>query len=202
MLAGALVQWRWPVGGPEVWADGSVHGPWQAVFNGEGRTTGDDGVIELAPRAATEPAETHAGLVVSVADYGDVDFSATVHTLRQTREGTPNPWEVGWVVWHYEGPQRFYYFTLKPNGWELGKADPAYPGAQRFLATGQSPAETGAPHAVRVRQVGATVDVWVDTAHVVTSTDTETPYLRGSVGVYSEDAVVRFSDLAVAPASR
>lgn len=202
LVAGALAGWRWgPLDHPEVWPDGSAHGPWVAVYNGLGETTYDDGTIELAPEVARTAGETHAGLVVSVAQYGDVDYSAVVHTLEQTRVGSPpNPWEVGWVVWHYTSSTSFYYFSLKPNGWELGKADRGYTGAQRFLSTGGSPTEDGRPHTVRIRQVGATVDVWVDTVHVVTSTDTEAPYDRGSVGVYSEDAVVRFSDLQVGPA--
>jgi len=204
LVLGAVAAWRGGlVDGPETWSDGSAHGAWVAVYDGQGRTTDDHGTIELSPRAATSAGQTHASLVVSVAQYGDVDFSTQVQTLQQTRTGSPpNPWEVGWVVWHYTSSDSFYYFTLKPNGWELGKADRKYAGAQRFLATGGKPAETGARHTVRVRQVGATIDVWVDTQHVVTSTDAENPYLRGAVGLYAEDAVVRFSASSAVPASR
>lgn len=194
--------WFWWPRSPEVWVDGSAHGDWIAVFDGEGSTTSDGSSIELAPRAAGTPAETHAGLVVSVLQYGDVDLSATVHTVEQLRTGSaPNPWEVGWLVWHYDDHHRFYYFALKSNGWELGKVDPAYPGGQRFLSTGSSPVDTGEPRTIRVRQLGTTVDVWVDGAAVVTFTDAEDPYTRGSVGVYSEDARVEFTEITARSAA-
>lgn len=197
-VVAAVLWWPRPV---ETWVDGSVHGPWLAVFDGEGRTTSSDGTIELSPRPARAPEETHAGLVVSVTEFGDVDFSTDVRTLEQTRVGPPNPWEVGWIVWHYDDHRRFYYFALKPNGWELGKVDPAYPGGQRFLRTGGAPADDGETRQVRVRQLGAVMQVWVDGEHVVTFSDTEDPYLRGAVGVYSEDARVEFSNLLAEPAS-
>ncbi|MEZ0164756.1 calcium-binding protein [Kineococcus sp. LSe6-4] len=200
LALGVAGGWTWWSGRPDRWVDGSRHGPWRAVFDGEGRTTSDGSSITLSPRPAARAGVTHAGLVVSVGSYRDVRFSVRMHTLRQLRTGTaPNPWEVGWVVWHYEGPQRFYYFVLKPNGWELGKADPRWPGAQRFLATGPSPAEGGRAHDVVVRQVGATVTVDVDGAAVVEFTDTDSPYPGGSVGVYSEDAEVEFGDLTATP---
>ncbi|WP_369069722.1 calcium-binding protein [Kineococcus terrestris] len=205
-LAAAAVVWRTGPPGwgadPEVWVDGSEHGDWLAVFNGEGSTTFDDGALRLSPRPAARPQETHAGLVVSMAHYDDVDWTVTMHTLEQTRVGAPNPWEVGWVLWAYSDHDRAYYFTLKPNGWELGKLDPRFEGGQRFLATGGAPAEEGVPHRVRVRQLAATVDVWVDGRHVVTYTDAEDPYLSGAVGMYSEDAVVEFTGMRAQPARR
>lgn len=194
--------WFWWPRPPQAWQDGSAHGDWIAVFDGEGSTTSDGSTIVLDPRPATSPEETHAGLVVSVTQYGDVDLSAAMHTVAQSRTGSdPNPWEVGWIVWHYDDHRRFYYFALKPNGWELGKVDPAYPGGQRFLATGATPTDAGAPQTVRVRQVGTTMDVWVDEAAVVTFTDAEEPYTRGSVGMYSEDARVEFTDVTARPAT-
>lgn len=199
MAAGAWTLWPRP---PERWVDGSRHDPWVAVFDGEGRTTSDGSTITVNPRPARAADETHAALVVSAEQYVDVEFQATVRTVRQLRTGSaPNPWEVGWLVWRYDGPERFYYFALKPNGWELGKADSRYPGSQRFLATGPSPAAQDRAHDVVVRQLGATVSVTVDGGAVVSFTDTEDPYPRGSVGMYSEDAEVRFSGLAVEPAN-
>jgi hypothetical protein len=185
---------------PEVWQDGSVNGPWLAVFDGLGTTTYDDGTITLSPRAARRPEQTHAGLVVSMKWYENVDYTVSMRTVEQLRVGRPNPWEVGWVVWHYDTNRHFYYFALKPNGWELGKVDPAFKGGQRFLATGERPAGYAARHRVRVRQIGDTMDVWVDGKPVTSYTDTDEPYLRGAVGVYCEDAVVEFSDMRVTSA--
>lgn len=190
-----------PEGEPaQRWLDGSAHGAWLAVFDGEGSTTFREGAISLSPRAATRPDETHAGLVVSMRHYQSIDYAVSMRTTRQLRKPEPQPWEAGWVVWQYEGNDRFYYFSVKRNGWELGKVDPAYPGGQRFLATGDEPLGFQGERRVRVRQIDNVMSVWVDGRPVVTFTDNERPYLRGAIGMYSEDAVVRFSDVAVRPA--
>jgi hypothetical protein len=182
---------------PQRWRDGTAHGPWLAVYDGHGRTAYADGVITLAPRAARSPDATHAGLVVSMREYEHVDYVLTMRTVKQLRRPDPNPWEAGWAVWHYRDNRHFYYFTLKPNGWELGKVDPAYPGGQRFLATGEEPAGFTQNRRVRVRHIDNRMQVWVDGRPVVTFRDVERPYPRGSVGFYSEDAVVDFFDFEV-----
>ncbi|MEU1073781.1 MULTISPECIES: family 16 glycoside hydrolase [unclassified Streptomyces] len=179
----------------EPWADGTAHGRWQSVFNGHGVNTGDDDALELAPRAATDPGTTHAGLVVSRAVYGDVGYEARMRTVAQLRTPAPNSWEVAWLIWAYTDPEHFYYITLKPNGWELGKRDPAYPGGQRFLATGERAFPVGAWYTVRVEQRGGRLRVAVDTAGLADFTDTERPYLRGALGAYTEDARVEFRGL-------
>ncbi len=179
------------------WAEGSVHGPWRSVFDGHGENVGRHDGLALAPKPAREPGETHAGLIVSTRRYGAVDFRAKVRTLAQLRTPQPNPWEVPWLVWAYEDPEHFYYVTLKPNGWELGKRDPAYPGGQRFLATGAEHFPVGRTADVRVAQRGARMEVSVDGRGLVAYEDGERPYVGGSVGVYTEDARVFFSDIAV-----
>ncbi|NYD22907.1 calcium-binding protein [Kineococcus aurantiacus] len=202
VAAGAATGSWWWSHPAEVWADGSAHGDWIAVYDGHGRTSSRGTAITLSPAPASDPEQTHAGLVVSVRQYGDLDLRATVHTVRQLRTGSrPNPWEVGWLVWHYDAERRFYYFALKPNGWELGQVDPSATGGQRFLATGDAPVAGDRPHDVRVRQLGATIDVWVDHAAVVSFTVPADPGVPGAVGLYSEDAEVRFSGLRVEPAT-
>ena len=185
-------------GSADRWADGSVHGPWLAVFDGEGTTTMRDGVVSLSPRPAAEAGETHAGLVVTTAQYRDVDFQLRVRTVAQLRKtDPPNPWEVGWVVWAYTDSTHFYYLTLKPNGWELGKADPGYPGSQRFLATGPTAFPIGKWYSVHVQQVAGALTVTVDGALLARFTDTETPYAGGALGAYVEDAAADFANLDV-----
>ena len=83
------------------WADGSVHGSWESVFNGHGTNSGDDDSLTLSPMPAEDPGTTHAGLVVSTASYADVRFTARMRTVEQLREPDPNPWEVPWLVWAY-----------------------------------------------------------------------------------------------------
>jgi hypothetical protein len=179
------------------WADGSVHGPWLSVYDGYGENDGHDGTLTIAPQAARLPEETHAGLIVSTAGYGDMVFSARMRAVAQLRTPKPNPWEVPWLVWAYTDPEHFYYVTLKPNGWELGKRDPAYPGGQRFLATGPARFPVGRWYHVLVTQRGTVFSVQVGGRELASYADTERPYDRGSVGVYTEDARGEFRDLTV-----
>ncbi|GHG71581.1 calcium-binding protein [Streptomyces griseocarneus] len=181
------------------WAEGSVHGPWRSVFDGHGENIGRHDGLALSPKPATRAEETHAGLIVSTRQYDDVDFRARMRTIAQLRTPKPNPWEVPWLVWAYTDPEHFYYITLKPNGWELGKRDPAYPGGQRFLATGAEHFPLGRSSDVRVAQRGARMEVSVDGRGLVAYEDRERPYLKGNVGVYSEDARVVFSDVSARP---
>ncbi|GHF66222.1 hypothetical protein GCM10010218_54670 [Streptomyces mashuensis] len=179
------------------WAEGSVHGPWRSVFDGHGQNIGRHDGLTLSPKPAREPGETHAGLVVTTQSYGNMVFRARMRTVEQLRTPQPNPWEVPWLVWAYSDPEHFYYVTLKPNGWELGKRDPAYPGGQRFLATGSEHFPVGQWSDVRVGQRGARMEVSVGGRGLVAYEDRERPYLRGSVGAYTEDARVEFSDISV-----
>ncbi len=195
------------------WVDGSRHGAWLAVFDGYGQTTGstagptvepttgrtaDDEVISLAPKSAVGPGATHAALVVSADRYTDVDVTAQLRTVRQLRTPGPQPWEVGWVLWHYTDISHFYAFALKTNGWEISKQDPAYPGGQRFLASGEVPRTTIATwHTVGITQAGGRITVAVDGAVIADLTDPERPYLAGAVGLYCEDSDVEFRRIHV-----
>jgi hypothetical protein len=187
------------------WSEGSTHGQWRDEFNGYGATgTEIDGsrVLSESPQAASSSGETHAALVTTLAAIGDLDFTVRLRTVAQLRTPAPNPWEVGWVLWHYTDNSHFYYLMLKPNGWELGKEDPAYPDGQRFLATSSSPAyPIGGWHAVHVRQVGDDVTAWADGVQLVSFVDAERPYGQGAIGLYDEDAHVHFGDVQVAPGS-
>jgi hypothetical protein len=185
----------------ETWADGTSHGAWRAVFNGYGTTSIEqDGsrVLSESPRASSSAGETHASLVLSNASFGDADVTVRLRPVEQLRATSPNPWEVGWLLWRLTDGSHFYYFLPKPNGWELGKEDPAYPGSQRFLATGSSPTfALGTWCQVRVRHVGTTMTVWVNGIHLTTFTDNERPYYSGALGLYNEDAHVHFDDVTV-----
>ena len=183
------------------WMEGGSYGPWSVRYHGYGSVGIEvDGTNTLyqQPQASTAAGETHAGLVLSTSFSGDLDLTLRAKTVRQLRTPIPNPWETAWVLWHYTDDYHFYYFALKTNGWELGKEDPAYPGAQRYLATGGFPSfSIGAWYAVRVHQVASTITVWVDGQEIVSFTDHERPYLSGAIGLYNEDAHVRFDDVRV-----
>jgi hypothetical protein len=175
------------------------------VFNGYGATaitgSGASLAVQLDPAAAAARDVSHAALVVSDGDYGDFAATVRVRTLRQLRQGAAgkaNPWEVGWVIWHYTSDQRFYALTLEPGGWVLSKQDPAYPGGERFLASGLAPRfQPGHQYTVGVVQTGAQMTVSADGQMLTRFTDTSSPYLSGAAGFYCEDAQVTFDNIRI-----
>ncbi len=185
------------------WLDGTDHGQWFDQWDGYGRVdvVGRNAAaqLELSPEAATSG--DHSALVTSLGVFSD--FTATVPlTTRKQLSSSPNPWEVGWVLWHYGDNTHFYAFTPQPNGWELSKEDPAYPGDQRFLLTSSTPTfPIGATYTVRVAQAGASMTVWVNGVLICTYTDTERPYASGSLGLYTEEATVDVGALSVVRAT-
>lgn len=182
------------------WRDGSHHGLWTAVFNGYGEVSKDGGKLLLSPRAPVDELDTHAALVVTRRSYGDLAATVLVRTERQLRSPTPRPWEVGWVLWHYSSPERFYALTLKPTGWELSKQDPRYPGGQRFLASGRTPTfPVGSWHRIGIVQVGNRIEVAADGQFLARYTDRADPYLTGALGLYTEDARTHFTGIEVTP---
>ncbi len=183
------------------WVDGGVYGSWTDAYNGYGSTTiAVDGsnVLAQSPKQSTRPAETHGALALTTRRFGDIDATVRQRTVQQLRLPKPNPWEVPWLIWNYTDDNHFYSVVLKSNGWELGKEDPAYPGAQRYLATGSSPKFAVGPwHTIRVRQVGNQITAWGDGQLLATVTDKQRPYFSGSVGLYTEDALVHHDDVSV-----
>jgi hypothetical protein len=189
----------------ETWPEGFPRGAWTPWFNGYGSIAvarEGSNVLVLQPAAATSADETHAALVVSSARAGDLRLKARLRTIRQLREGTPNPWETAWLLWHLQDLTRFYYLALKTNGWELGKEQPGSPGGQRFIATGDAPAASVGKWAdVEILQIGVAITITIDGIALGTFTDTESPYLDGAIGLYTEDAKSAFDDVSLTPLS-
>lgn len=184
------------------WDEGDRCGGWLLAFDGYGAASGvpdgDGWRYRLAPRAVDHGSGTAAALALSEQEFQDVEVSVRMRTREQLRRPQGNPWEVAWLVWHHTDNQHFYYVALKPNGWEIGKADPAFPGAQQFLASGTTPAFPVGPwYELRVRQVGAEMDVAVDGEPLARVLDPGDPYTGGSVGLYTEDAAVEFEDVRI-----
>ena len=177
------------------------------VFDGYGSVTCSADAVTLSPQAATSDDVTHAALasLPGTATGGSEarTVTATVVTTEQLRDGTPNPWEVGWLLWSYTDPEHFYALVLKPNGWEVSKQDTAYEGSQRFLASGQERTfPVGTTHTATVALTPApgalTMDVTVDGEHLATVTDEHSPYTTGTVALYCEDATVTFTGVGAA----
>jgi hypothetical protein len=181
-------------------------GSWRVAYSGYGHVVQatHSGVtrITLAPARPASPADTHAALALSQRRWGDVTAEIRVRTSKQLRWPHPNPWEVGWILWHYLSNQHFYYIALKPNGWELGKKEPGYPGNQRFLATGAYPAfPVGRWYTVTVQQRRDEITVTADGHRLTRFTDSKNPYQWGRVGLYTEDASATFQPLAIRAAN-
>lgn len=180
--------------------DGDRHGPWTVRYTGYGTVKQDGSSIVLSPRSASSVDRTHGALVHTTKRCQDADFALTVRTDAQVRQGTANPWEVGWVLWNFHNDTRFYALALKPNGWEVTKQDPAYRGDQRFVATGHDPKfPVGGSYRVAITQRWPQMTISVDGTELVTITDDDKPYRGGSVGLYTEDARVAFSDFDLPP---
>ncbi len=183
-------------------SEGTQFGAWQVRYHGYGcvglEAMNGLTTLYMAPTSALNAGVTHAPLAVGP-EHGDrVTLRANFETIEHTRLfGAPNPWEVAWLVWHFQDDEHFYYFIPKPNGWELGKRDPAYPGGQRFLATGTDRVfPIGQVYEVTVQQRGTLMTVFVDGQQVVQFRDGERPYRSGRVALYSEDAAIRVHDVA------
>jgi len=185
-------------------ADGSSFGRWYVNFAGGGCTkviaNASGTWLHQSPATATAPNLTHAALTTGPSFNAPYTYSVKLKTTKQLRSGSaPNPWEVGWVIWNYTDNSHFYYFTPKPNGWELGKEDPTYPGAQRFLATGASPTfPVGTAYTIEITQSTTNlITVKVNGRLVTSFTDAERPYSSGKIGLYTEDAAVNYTNVAV-----
>jgi hypothetical protein len=183
------------------WQEQSQYGNWSTRYAGFGSIEivgTPPSALELYPAPTTEPGTTHAGLVTTTQSFGNVLMAATFTTVKQLRTPSPNPWEVGWLLWHYIDDRHFYYLILKPNGWELGKKVPDSRD-QHFLLAGAEPAFPIGAHTVQVLQIGPTIQVVGDGMLLGTYVDRDDPYLSGSIGLYTEDAHVRFGALSAEP---
>jgi hypothetical protein len=175
--------------------DGDRLGPWKVVFDGNYNAPSvrvQPGVLRLTPQPARAADETFAALVVSRQRFSTapMHLSARWVTRASTRIGTPNPWEVGWLVWDYLDNDHFTYLVLKPNGWEVGRRDPRYPGGQRFLYDDVAPVtRIGTERTVTVDRVERVTTIRVD-GEILVSYPLPARERRGAVGMYTEDAVV------------
>jgi hypothetical protein len=144
----------------------------------------------------TTPAETHSSLITTKRTWLNSTISVAATTQQQLRIGsTPNPWEVGWVLFRFQDLANYYWFMLKTNGFELGKKQGS--DTQIFLVTGDLPAiAVGQSRQIEVRTQGPRIRVFVDGTKYVDYVDPH-PLAAGSVGLYEEDSQVRFDSVVV-----
>ena len=188
--------------------DGANFGPWHVVFDGVDQGPGvflSKGRLRLIPQISQHPSDTNSTLVVSRQQFSTdpLQIDATWTAQKTTRIGKANPWETGWLVWDYVDPDHFTYLILKPNGWEVGRRDPTQPGTQRFIADADTPVTPiGMTRKVTVTRNGDKTTITVNGV-LLTSFTLPAEERHGSVGMYTEDAVVdwtRFRAFSPVPA--
>src|SRR5699024_4243869 len=89
------------------WVEGQIYGDWTVRYTGYGQVTSNGQRITLEPQAAKDHDTTHGGLVHTIGQCPDPEFSVTVHTEAQLRKPDPNVWEVGWVLWNFASDTQF-----------------------------------------------------------------------------------------------
>jgi hypothetical protein len=175
----------------QAWTAASQWRTWwgSADFDGRG--------VTLASQPPVSLAETHSALVVTKKTWRDATISFRTVNQKQLRlNDAPNTWECPWVMFRFKDLENYYWFMLKPNGFELGKKQGS--DTQHFLVTGDQPAQAvGEWKAIRLVVQGARIQAFVDGTRVFDYTDPSPLLGLGAVGLYEEDAQVRFDSLTI-----
>lgn len=162
-----------------------------------GGNTFEDRGVTLWSQAPVSLAETHSALVVTKKTWRDASISFRTVNQKQLRlNDAPNTWECPWVMFRFKDLENYYWFMLKTNGFELGKKQGS--DTQHFLVTGDTPAQAvGQWRKIRIELSGARIQAFVDGTRVFDYTDPNPLLGSGSVGLYEEDAQVRFDSLTI-----
>lgn len=172
------------------------------VYDGYGSVSQTRNSVTMIPKAATQPGETHAALVVSKQSVRQpFQLSYTMKTAQQLRTGsTPNPWEVGWVMFGYKKTGAFKYLVLKPDGYGLELGESLLHDNQNFLYTSvigqdQFPVNTDNDVVIRVKKNVVTVTVNGKKHLQYTMSKKDALSADGQYGFYTEDASVQVTNI-------
>ena len=201
----------YPWNGSYSFPDGQVIGGglWQCLWLGYGTGRVSGGELLLQPMTSTTAGETHSALVRSQFALGSTwMISVNVTTSKQLRTRkvrgkavpAPNPWEVAWLIADMapDGSAGLY-FIFKPNGVELG----AYRGfgqEQVFLDTDSRPAMTiGTTCSYQLVKDSTMVTALINSVPVAAAPRAALSgwSLGNRIGLYTEDAAVRFGPVTV-----
>lgn len=190
-----------PISAPTPVKVSTAASAWTTQYNGYGSVTYDQTAgIVLSPQVSTQPSETHAALTLAnLPAMRNFRASMVVTTEQQLRvNSAPNPWEVFWLFFNYNSTRygkNTNYFLLKPNGVELGVATDQV--GQQFLQTGPAPAPAIAlANKFDIEKIDGRVRIWINGALAVDQANGVLD-VAGSIGLYSEDARVRVTDVQV-----
>jgi len=168
---------------------------WTVVYTSASIVSGQ---LDLIPSDQTynSSSATHAPLIAGGDEtWKDYIYSVKMKTVKQLRPTSPNPWEVGWVIFRYQNASNFYYFIQKTNGIELGKL---VNGTQKFLYTAGSPTlPLDKFNTYQIILKGNNIKISIDGSQVVNYTDSSSPFLSGKIGLYNEDAETLSDDVSV-----
>ena len=189
----------------------TVSSDWHEVYNGYGSITYNrsQGIL-IEPKTASDPLETHAGLLLAkITEQKPLkDFMALIQvsTEEQLRIPNPNPWEVFWLFFNHSFDSKqnsvTNYLTIKPNGIELGKA---YNKVKQVVMLTQSfPTLTiGKIYTLTLIKIGTHVDLLMDGNPVLNYSAMnggETLFNNpGAIGLYTEDARVHIFKIEIIP---
>ena len=200
--------------------DTYVFGTWQAQFDGGGCTTvtTSPNALQINPQTTTSSGSSYGNLVTNTLEQGDPNSGGDIYldvklkTLQQLRSGgagSPNSWEVGWVLWNVSYDSScsswvFDYFIPKTTGYELGMIHcVSGTRTQTYLATGTGSFPINNQYEVEVyHHAGTTpdgpgdnVDVYVNgTQYVHYTGGNGTPIRNGfALGLYCEDSKVQYT---------
>jgi hypothetical protein len=164
--------------------------------------------VPLVPMSSNS---THSSLAITTKKYQDFDLTLNMMTVEQLRKNKPNPWETAWVVWHYSDNYHWYAFQLKTNGIQLEKKDNDVKNdaGEIFLQTKPiKEFKLGTWYKVRILHENSYtntphIQVWINDVKQIDFVDNKVPNSEnlsiGSIGLYSEDASVRFDNVYIKP---
>jgi hypothetical protein len=190
----------------------SPDGKWISVDNGYGamgvRTDkAGNNIFFLSPKAAHGKNETFSSLVTSAAKYSDFNLTLDVRTDKQLRlKSSPNDWEVAWVLFRYTDVFHYYWLILKPDGVELGKkdcsscTDPVQ--GQVFLKRLSHPTlKINNWSTWNISAIKNHIVVDINGSRIIDYIDrnASADLSKGSIALYSEDAIASFDNVHVTP---
>jgi hypothetical protein len=180
----------------------SPNGQWNCLYAGYGSTgvksINNVKVFELLPKTAMSKSESHSALVQSILKCSDFTLDTNIRTVKQLRQiTTPNPWEVGQLLFRYTNDANYYVFILKTNGFEFNRV---YGGVEKYLVNKTTPKLTmNTWNHVQVSAVGNHFKIWLDGILIVDYVDSSMPakLASGSVVMYGEDSQVNFGNMNI-----
>ena len=146
------------------------------------------------PKWGTAGYKTSASLAVSEEQFGDIDITTFIRTLKSLRTPVPSRWEAGWIMWRFNDAGylitqkgahfHHYYFIIYVDGSvEFGRKDNTTQTEHQYFLTGAAPKVSfayGVWNKVRIKHIGNHIQIWVDDKPVIDVVDDGTKGTPGT----------------------